>query len=367
MPDEEMRGVSDPIDVQAPVQSTRSTSGERRPSMARYRLLGWAQQNGMFFALLLLCVFFALRSDNFLTITNLSVIAGQAATVGIIAVPGAMLVLSGYVDLSVGSLMVLAAAVFGQVFEAGTGTPGAVLAALAAGAAWGAVNAAFISGLNFSPIVVTLAGLAGARGLAEVLTQGRTVSQFGEGFSRLARSQLLGQRAPVWIAVAVFAVGFYVWTVGPWGRHMTAIGADEVAARSVGIRTRRIPAVLYIGSGLSAALAGLIFTSRLDGASLSIGVGQELVVLSAILLGGISFTGGRGSLLGVLSGVLFLGVLQNGLILIGVGVFFQNVALGAALFFAAALDAAYRRLERLPVGVDERQGILADPEVGGRA
>lgn len=319
----------------------------------RQAFVGWAQQNGMFFALLLMCGFFAVRSDDFLTATNLQVIAIQSATVALMALPGAMLVLSGYVDLSVGSLMVLAAAVFGQAFDAGMGVGPALIVGLGAAALWGALNGLFVARLGFSPIVVTLGGLAAARGLAEVITQGRTVSGFGDAFRILGTGSMLTLRTPVWLALIALAIAWYVWSVGPWGRYMTAIGADETAARALGIATQKVPWILYVISGLAAGLAGLVFTSRLDGASLTIGEGQELVVLSAILLGGVSFTGGRGTLLGVLSGVLFLAALQNGLILIGVGVFFQNVALGVALFFAAALDVLYRRLERLPLAADE--------------
>jgi ribose transport system permease protein len=108
-----------------------------------------------------------------------------------------------------------------------------------------------------------------------------------------------------------------------------------------------------VASGTAAALGGLILTSQLDGASLSIGVGQELVVLTGILLGGVSFTGGRGSLFGVIVGVLFIGFLQNGLILTQVGTFYQNVAIGAALFAAAGLDVLYKRLDRIVVGAND--------------
>jgi ribose transport system permease protein len=138
---------------------------------------------------------------------------------------------------------------------------------------------------------------------------------------------------------------------------MMAIGADKVAARSLGVSARRIPAVLYTLSGLSAAAGGLIITSQLDGASLSIGVGLELQVLTAILLGGVAFTGGRGSLWGVLFGVLFVGVLYNGLVIINVGPYWANLVVGLVLIFAAALDAFYRRLERIPVKVEGDQAV----------
>ncbi len=132
-------------------------------------------------------------------------------------------------------------------------------------------------------------------------------------------------------------------------RCRIAIGAGRTAAQSLGVATRRIPFLLYGVSGLASALGGLILTSQLDAGSLSIGVGLELTVLSAILLGGVSFVGGRGSLFGVLLGVLFIGCLDNGLVQMNVGPYYQRAAVGAALCFAAALDVLYQRLDRIPV------------------
>ena len=181
------------------------------------------------------------------------------------------------------------------------------------------MNGVLISYLDFSPIIVTLGGFAGARGVAEAITHDTTQFGFGSKFAWLGNGEVVGIPVPAVIFLATFLVGAYVWYEMPVGRHMTAIGADKAAARSLGVGVRRIPLVLYAMSGLAAAAGGLIITSELDGASLSIGVGLELEVLTAILLGGVAFSGGRGSLWGVLFGVLFVGVLDNGLILLNVG------------------------------------------------
>ena len=158
---------------------------------------------------------------------------------------------------------------------------------------------------------------------------------------------------PAIIFLGCFMIGTFIWYEMPLGRHMMAIGADKAAARSLGVAVRKIPAVLYVFSGLAAAAGGLIFTSELDGASLSIGIGLELQVLTAILLGGVAFTGGRGSLWGVLFGVLFVGVLNDGLVLINVGPYYANLAVGVVLVLAAGADAFYQRLERMPVRVED--------------
>jgi len=331
----------------------------------RQRAVSWAQQNGVFFALVLLAFFFSTQSDRFFTGSNINIVLLQVSVIGIIAVPGAMLLLAGYVDLSVGGIMVLSSVAFGQVVEGGGGELTAFVVALLVGLAWGATSGFFIAYLGFSPIVVTLGGLAAARGIGQVWSDAITIFGFSDTFGELGTGRWFGTPIPVFVAAAVFLAGFYFWNVTSGARHLAAIGSDEVAARAMGIRTKRIPFVLYAISGLAAALGGLILTAQLDGASQSIGQGAELDVLTAILLGGVSFKGGRGTLTGVLSGLLFLGVLRNGLILTRVGTFWQQVAVGAALFFAAALDVVYQRLERLAIErADAEEGDLPLVETG---
>jgi ribose transport system permease protein len=312
-------------------------------------VVGWAQRNGLFFALVLLVAFFATRSERYLTPTNLHIIFLQVAVVGIIAVPGAMLIMAGYVDLAIGSIAVLAGVVLGELITVGWSAFPAAVAALLVGLGWGLTTGYLVAYLGFSPVVVTLGGLAGARGVAEILSKGFTKYGFGDGFARLGNGEFLGIDTPVWIFAMVFLGGAYAWYQTPLGRHTIAIGAERNAAHSLGVATKRIPFLLYGASGLAAALGGLIVASQLDASSLSIGINLELSVLSAILLGGVSFTGGRGSLFGVLLGVLFIGALDNGLIQMNVGPYFQRAAVGLALVLAAGLDVLYQRLDRIPV------------------
>jgi ribose transport system permease protein len=324
--------------------------------------LGAYQSGGLLIALVLLSVFFGTRSGHFWTSSNLKVVLLQVSIVGIVAVPGAMLVLSGYVDLSVGSVAVLAVAVFGEMVKVDHHSIAfGIVAALAAGAGWGLMNGVLISYLQFSPIVVTLGGYAGARGTAEAITHDVTRFGFGSSFGVLGNGTLVGLPVPGVIFLIVFLCGAYIWYVMPTGRHMTAVGADKAAARALGVSVRRLPFVLYVCSGLASAAGGLILTSQLDGASLSIGIGLELQVLTAILLGGVAFSGGRGSLWGVLFGVFFVGVLNNGLVLMNVGPYYANLAVGIVLVFAASADAFYQRLERLPVRVEDKQPAASPP------
>ncbi len=329
--------------------------------MTRQHIMTWAQRNGMFFALLLLIALFSVMSSRFLTVPNVTVILLQDAVIGLIAVPGAMLILCGFVDLSVGSIAVLGAVAFGQAMEAGFGLPVSLLIGLGVGTAWGALNGYLIAILGLSPIIITLGGLAGARGMAELLTQGFSTYGYGPVFAQLGNGKLLGVPVPIILFTVVFLVGLHLWYRAPLGRHMIAIGGARDTAAELGIRVKAIPFWLYVASGFASALGGLIIASQLDGAAVTIGTGMELEVLTAILLGGVSFTGGRGSLFGVLFGLLFVGVLANGLIQVNVSPYFEQVAIGLALGGAAGLDMLYQRLERLRVPVEN------DPETGDTA
>ena len=307
------------------------------------------QSGGLFVALVLLVIFFATSSQQFLTSGNVNVILLQAAPLGLVAIPAGMLLLSGYVDLSVGSVSWLAAACFGLLAaDQGWALVPAMLGALAVGAGWGLLNGYLTAFLGASSIVVTLGGLAGARGLGDALTDDVTRTGFGETFSNLGNGHVLGIPIPAAIFIVVFLVSVYLWYGTPLGRHLAATGADRGAARAVGVSIRALPLWAYVASGTMAALSGLLITAQLDAASPELGVGFELQVLTAVLLGGVAFSGGRGSLWGVLFGVLFIAILNNGLILLNVGPYFVNVAVGAVLFFVAGIDVAYRRLERLP-------------------
>lgn len=341
------------------------SGGRSRSLPSRQRTVGWLSRNGIFFALLLLIAYFALASERFFTASNFEVVLVQTSIVGIIAIPGAMLVLAGYVDLSVGSLTVLSAIVFGSVFDGGASIVIAGLVAVGVSLVCGLITATLVAVFGMSPIIVTLGGLAAARGVAEVVSRGETVFGFGTGFAWIGNGEILAVRFPAWTFLAAVALGAYVWYQSPYGRHMMAIGANRDAAHSLGIAVRRIPFVLYVVSALACGLAGLLYASRLDGASLSIGDGMELQVLTAVLLGGVAFTGGRGTLLGVVCGLLFVSVLTNGLAQLDVSSFWVNIALGSALITAAGVDTLYQRLERLPPpdvdGEETRDGARAHP------
>lgn len=288
--------------------------------------------------LLLMVLGFQLTTGSFLDAGNLRGIATDAATLAIVAVPLALLVISGYLDLSVGSTLALGGLVAGWLAGSQTQSPVvAVLGALVAGAAVGAVNGVLCCYLGLSAFIVTLGMLTAVRGLAQQLFP-LPLSGFGSGFAWLGGSRIAGIDAPVLIAVLVLVAGALFLALTPAGRHVFAIGVNREAAHLSGVDVRRTPFTLFVVTGMAAALAGAIKASVLDSVVAGTsGAGFELTVLTAVLLGGVALTGGSGSVFGVLLGVLFLGCLQNGLTLLNVPTFWQQMAQGTALVAGAAL------------------------------
>ena len=280
---------------------------------------------------------FQLSTGSFLDPANLAGIATDAATLAIVAVPLALLVISGYLDLSVGSTLALGGLVAGRLASGGQSPAVALAGGLAAGAAVGAVNGVLCCYLGLSPFIVTLGMLTAVRGLAQQLFP-LPLSGFGDGFAWLGGARIAGLAAPVVVAAVVLVVGALFLALTPAGRHVFAIGVNREAAHLSGIDIRRTPLVLFVATGVAAALAGAVKASVLDSAVAGTsGAGFELTALTAVLLGGVALTGGSGSILGVLLGVLFLGGLQNGLTLLNVPTFWQQMAQGVALVAGAAL------------------------------
>jgi ribose transport system permease protein len=317
---------------------TTADTALTRPRLMLTGGLSTVRRHPLIAVLAAMVVAFQLSTGSFLAPANLSGIATDAATLAVVAVPLALLVISGYLDLSVGSTLALGGLVAGWLAGQHHQSPVvAVLGALAAGAAVGAVNGVLCCYLGLSPFIVTLGMLTAVRGLAQQLFP-LPLSGFGPGFAWLGGARIAGVAAPVAVAAAVLAAGALFLALTPAGRHVFAIGVNREAAHLSGINIRRTPFALFVATGVAAALAGAIKASVLDSVVAGTsGAGFELTVLTAVLVGGVALTGGSGSILGVLLGVLFLGGLQNGLTLLNVPTFWQQMAQGLALVAGAAL------------------------------
>lgn len=298
---------------------------------------------GLLVVLVVLVVFFAWRSPYFFHVDNFLNILTAIAVTGIIAMPGTMLLVSAQVDLSVGSAAAFCGVVLAVVAES-SGLAAGVALALLAGLALGIANGFLVTVVKVNALITTLGTLAVLRGLTQLTADGQTVL-LGAGFGWLGTARPLGVPLPVVLLAVVVAASFVAMRYTVFGRSLYAIGANAAAARLVGIRGRAVIFVAFVLSGLAACLAGLILTSQLSAASPIAASGLELSVITAIVLGGASLSGGRGSVGGTIVGLVIIGVLNNGLILLNVNSFWQDVARGSLLILAVSFDQLRQRLQ----------------------
>lgn len=282
-----------------------------------------------------LVVYFSIASPYFLATNNILNILTAIAVTGILAVPGTMLLIAGQVDLSVGAGTALCGVILALMApDVGIGI--AVVIALLAGVAIGLINGTLVTVIGVNSLIVTLGGLAAFRGAAYLFADGQTVLLLG--FGSLGTDRPLGIPMPVILLTVVAVLVFLVLKYTVFGRHVYAIGSNPVAARLVGIPSRRVVFATFAASGAAMALAGLILTSQLSAATPNAALGLELTVVTAIVLGGASLNGGRGSVVGTIIGLMIIGVLNNGLTLLNVSSYWQQVASGVLLVVAVSFD-----------------------------
>lgn len=294
-------------------------------------------------ALLLVCVVLSLSTDNFLTSSNLTNVIVQSSVVGIAAVGATFVIITAGIDLSVGSVVVLASIVAATAMKNGVGGFGALGIALLVGAAIGAFNGASVTLLRLTPFIATLAVLAMGRGLALQISEGRTIFGFPTEFTFLGSGILFSIRAPLLVFLIVFLLGHLVLSRTTFGHQLYALGGNREAARLAGIPVRRVEFLAYVIAGLCAGLAAIVLTGRLNSALPSAATGLELQVIAAIVIGGTSLFGGRGNLIGTFIGVLLIGVINNGLTLLNVSPFWVQFTQGLVIFLAVLVDALNQR------------------------
>ena len=310
------------------------TAASRRETMR-----AWLRLSGMLPVLVLLCIGFELASGRFLSVGNLSIVMQQASINAVLAAGMTFVILTGGIDLSVGSILALAAV----VAVGATLTPGlawaAIPLALLAGAACGLVNGSLIAWLGLPPFIVTLGALTAVRGVARLAAGDSTVFNSDLPFSVIGNGTLLG--VP-WLVVIAFLVILLSWVIlrrtvlGTW---IYAVGGNAEAAALAGIKVPLVLLFVYATSGLLAGLGGVMSAARLYAANgLQLGQAYELDAIAAVILGGTSFVGGIGSVWGTLIGALIIAVLSNGLILLGVSDIWQYIIKGGVIILAVAVD-----------------------------
>jgi len=320
-----------------------------RGQAARQRLGSITGIGPLLIALVLICLFLTLTTDTFLTRSNLTNIIVQTAVVGIAAVGATFVIITSGIDLSVGSNVALSSmvAAYGMKHDWVPGGIGGVVVALVVGVLVGSFNGASATLLRLTPFIATLAMLAMARGLTQQVSQGQTIFGFPPSFTFLGNGSIAGVQAPVVVTIVVFLIGYLLLTRTSFGHQVYALGGNREAARLAGIPVRRVEFAVYALAGLCAGLAAVVLTGRLNSALASGATGLELQVIAAVVIGGTSLFGGRGSLAGTFLGVVLIGVIVNGLTLLNVNPFWQQFVQGAVIFVAVLLDALNsRRLQK---------------------
>jgi ribose transport system permease protein len=287
----------------------------------------------IFVALLFECILLALTTDAFFTSANLGNVIRQNAFTAILAAGMTFVVLTAGIDLSVGSVVGLAGMVCAAVMVQGSGVLAGVLSGVAVGILTGMLNGAAVTLLRVPPFVVTLATMLIVRGAAYKLTDARTISGLPASFAALSSGL-----ASATLMFAIFAAAWLLLVRTPFGRHVYAVGGNVEAAWLSGVRVGWIQFAVYTLSGLAAGIAGVLVASRLNAGYPRAGEFYELDAIAAVVVGGTSLFGGRGSIWGTLAGAFFIGVLNNGLNLFRVSPYDQLIVKGAVLLIAASLD-----------------------------
>ncbi|MCO5732158.1 ABC transporter permease [Rhizobium sp. SSA_523] len=323
--------------------SVSATEGDRSAAASVLSALRGA--TGPLIGLILLCLFLSFATDKFMSVRNLLNVLDQITVLGIMAVGMTMVILIGGIDLAVGSVLALAMMVMGYLAnQVGLPLPLGILIALAVAAATGAISGILITALSVPAFIATLAMMSVARGLANMITDGQQIVGFPSWFSLLAYTRYGGLLTlTVAAMLVVFLLGWIYLRYTAGGRSLYAIGGNPEVARLAGINVNLYTIGVYVVSGLLAGLAGVVLAMRLDSVQPTAGVSYELDTIAAVVIGGTSLSGGKGGILGTIIGVLIIGVLRNGLNLLGVSPFTQAVVIGVVIALAVAAEAVKRR------------------------
>ena len=315
------------------IKETQKKKIDKREIFDKYRSL---------IALVLLVVVVSILSPSFLTTKNIFNVLRQTSVNAVIAAGMTFVILTGGIDLSVGSILAISGAVCASMLVSGTNIVIAVLVALVIGGAVGFLNGFVIAKGKLQPFIATLATMTVLRGLTLVFTDGKPIT-LGSGdlavaFGKIGGGSILGIPTPALIMIAVFLICGYVLNKTVIGRHVYALGSNENAAKLSGLNTDKIKIAVYTVSGILAAVAGIIITSRLFSAQPTAGEGYELDAIAAVVLGGTSLTGGKGKISKTIVGALIIGILSNALNLLDVSSYYQMMVKGAVILVAVLLD-----------------------------
>jgi ribose/xylose/arabinose/galactoside ABC-type transport system permease subunit len=322
-----------------PVAQTEAAgpSPEARP--AGRRLASLVGRFGIYIAFLLLAGLLSFASPAFLTLSNLENVLQQTAVNGIISVGMTLVIVTGGIDLSSGSLVALAAVVAASLAHPGAHALAVPVAAgVLVGALAGSISGVLIAKRRLAPFIVTLGMMTAARGAALVYTSGRPVIELSDAYNTIGGGSLGPVPLAALIFLAVVLVGAFLLHFTRFGRYVFAVGGNELAAKVSGVNTDRVLVWVYALAGAAAGLAGIVLSSRVMSGSPATGQGYELDAIAAVVIGGTSLSGGIGSIGGTVAGVFIIGIMNNGLDLLNVSSYWQQIVKGVIIVLAVLLD-----------------------------
>ncbi len=296
------------------------------------------QRAGLFLFLIMLCAFFGMASPYFFTLENFTNILVQSTVTIILAVGMTMVIATAGIDLSIGSIIALSGIVMAGAMKTGLGVNSGILFGLLSGLVMGAVNGFGVARLGISPFIVTLGAAGAYRALALILTEARPIYGLPLGFRTIGAGRLGPLPCSVLLALVATAAGYFIIMWTRFGTNARALGNNFSGAYRLGVPVVSTQIGIYALSGLAAALAGVVITARLNTAEAIAGLGIELQAIAALVMGGTSFSGGEASIIGTLLGALIIGALGNGLTLINVPSYYQQLVIGLVFMLAVLFD-----------------------------
>lgn len=319
---------------------TATVSGAKRRG---FDLVGFMEKYGVLLFLILLILIFSAYNPRFISARNITNILTEVSIYGIIGIGMTYVILTGGIDLAVGSLLAFAAMCGAYVVAAGGGDfvlgwLVALLIACTVGTAVGYLHGKTITLFNIPPFIVTLGGLTIWRGMTLIINDGGPISGFGPGYRWWGRGDVLGIPVPVLVFLIVALVGYVVLRYTRYGRQVYAVGGNPEAARLSGLNVKAVVTSVYVIIGFLSGLAGFLLSARLGSAEAVAGITYELRVIASVVIGGTSLFGGIGGVGGTVIGALLIGVLSNGLVMMNVSAYYQQVIIGVIIVLAVAFD-----------------------------
>ena len=297
----------------------------------------------MYLFLILMCIVLTIASDKFLTLTNLMTIIKQISIQSIVAIGMTMIIISGNIDLSVGSLVALCSVSCAMLMNKGLPTIIAVLAAVIIGAFVGFITGGVTAKLKLHSFLVTLALMTALRGLAQTLTNGRPVAGLPSSFGKVASATVGPVPLLVIYMIVLYAIFMYVMKYTAFGRSIYAVGSNQESARLSGINIEKVKTLVFILSGALCGIAGGLLTAKVRSGDPTCANAWEMDTIAGAIIGGTDMNGGEGKLGGTIIGLLFVGILANGMVLLGVSAYMQSVIKGLVIFMAVIINSIQKR------------------------